>query len=109
MEPDLSRRKREMLQTLLEKTAGLPEDRVFFQPPSGISMAYPAVVYSRGSADNDFADNLPYRTMQAYTVTVIHADPDNEIRDRIAALRYCRFDRWYAADGLNHDVYTLYF
>ena len=45
----------------------------------------------------------------AYTVMVIHDDPDNVIRDKIAALPYCSFDRWYANDGLNHDVYTLHF
>lgn len=50
-----------------------------------------------------------YRGSQAYTVTVIHKDPDNDIRSKIAALPYCSFDRWYANDGLNHDVYTLYF
>ena len=28
---------------------------------------------------------------------------------KIAALPYCSFDRWYATDGLNHYVYTLFF
>lgn len=44
-----------------------------------------------------------------YTVTVIHKDPDNDIRSKIASLPYCAHDRWYANDGLNHDAYTLYF
>jgi hypothetical protein len=94
---------------LLEETSGLSTNDVHFQPPNGMGMAYPAIVYSRSRAKTDFADNLPYRSAQSYTVTVIHPDPDNAIRDKIAALPYCSFDRWYAADGLNHDVYTLFF
>lgn len=82
-----------------------------FQPPTGMEMNFPAgvITYSRGRAETQFADNLPFHRAQSYTVTVIHPDPDNVIKDKIAALPYCAFDRWYAADGLNHDVYTLFF
>lgn len=72
-------------------------------------MTYPAITYSRSREAKQFADNLPYRDAQGYTVIVIHKDPDNAIRSKIAALPYCSFDRWYANDGLNHDVYTLFF
>lgn len=67
------------------------------------------ITYSRSREAKQFADNLPYRSAQGYTVTVIHKDPDNVIRSKIAALPYCSYDRWYATDGLNHDVYTLFF
>lgn len=43
-----------------------------------------------------------------YTVTVIHKDPDNEIRSKISAMPYCDFNRWFPADGLNHDVFTIF-
>lgn len=109
MEPVLSKPRRLLLQKLLEDISGLPESQVHFQPPTGMEMEWPVVTYSRGRADTDFADNLPYRSAQSYTVTVIHPDPDNEIKDKVAALPYCSFDRWYATDGLNHDVYTLFF
>lgn len=101
--------RRYLLQALLEETSGLPESKVHFQPPNGTEMTWPAVTYSRASEDVSYADNHKYRGSQAYTVTVIHKDPDNDIRSKIAALPYCSFDRWYANDGLNHDVYTLYF
>jgi len=109
MEPVPSLPRRLLLQTLLEETSGLPEAQVHFQPPNGTQMVYPAVVYSLARAETQFADNLPYRRAQAYTVTVIDEDPDTGIRDEIAALPYCSFDRWYATDGLNHYVYTLFF
>ena len=107
MEVDLNSRLK--LQTLLEEASGLPEERVHFQPGPDTEMRYPAIVYSRGREAKQFADNVPYRSAHGYTVTVIDRDPDNDIRTKIAALPYCSFDRWYANDGLNHDVYTLFF
>lgn len=109
MEPVLSLPRRLELQALLKTISGLSDDNVHFQPPDGTQMEYPAITYSRSREAKQFADNLPYRSAQGYTVTVIHPDPDNEIKDKVAALPYCAFDRWYATDGLNHDVYTLFF
>lgn len=101
--------RREQLQALLQEVSGYPESQVHFQPPNGMEMEYPAIVYSRRRAETDFADNLPYHVTQGYTVTVIDKDPDNDVRSKIAALPYCSHERWYANDGLNHDVYTLFF
>lgn len=101
--------RRLLLQALLEQVSGLPETQVHYQPPTGTEMVWPTIVYSRSRPEIRHADNRPYLSAQGYTVTVIHTDPDNDIRDRIAALPYCSFDRWYANDGLNHDVYTLYY
>lgn len=109
MEPEPSLPRRLLLQKHLETISGLPESQVHFQPPNGTQMVYPAIVYSLARAETQFADNLPYRRAQAYTVTVIDADPDTGIRDEVAAQPYCSFDRWYANDGLNHYVYTLFF
>lgn len=99
------------LQTLLQEISGLPESQVHFQPPTGMEMNFSqgVITYSRNREAKQFADNLPYRSAMGYTVTVIHKDPDNDIRVKVAALPYCSFDRWYANDGLNHDVFTLFF
>lgn len=112
MEPKTPLQKRLEVQEFLQQISGLPESKVHFQPPNGTKMDYTgdgAIVYSRDREVKQFADNLPYHVRQSYTVTVIHLDPDNEIKDKVAALPYCSFDRWYATDGLNHDVYTLFY
>lgn len=96
-------------QELLQEVSGLEEEAVHFQPPSGTQMSYPAITYSRSRPETDFADNLKYRNSQGYTVTVIDYDPDNVIREKIANIRYSSFDRFYTADGLNHDVFTIFF
>jgi hypothetical protein len=82
---------------------------VYFQPPEGLSMEYPCIVYRRDTADTIHADNGPYSITKRYLVTVIDKDPDSAIPDGVAALPMCVHNRFYAKDHLNHDVYMLYF
>lgn len=95
------------LQTLLEGILGL--DNVYFQPPATLQMAYPCIVYKRDAMNVKFADDKPYKLRTRYQVIVIDRDPDSVIPDRIKALPLCRFDRFYTADNLNHDVFNLFF
>lgn len=95
------------LQRLLEHV--LHGERVYYQPPESIKMKYPAIIYQRSDIRNLFADDHPYRQSTAYQVTVVDKDPDSEIVKRVARLPMCRFDRHYTADGLNHDVFIIYF
>lgn len=82
---------------------------VYFQPPANLQMKYPAIVYQRDNAVSEFANNEPYRYTKRYQVTVIDRDPDSPIPDKVAALPTSSFRRNFAADNLNHDVFTLYF
>jgi hypothetical protein len=95
------------LQQLLEETLG--SDKVYFQPPSNVTMVYPAIVYNRDQLETTFANDKPYTTRTRYQVTVIDRSPDSEIVGRVAALPLCRHERFFATSGLNHDVFTLYF
>lgn len=99
--------RRNDLQKLLIKILG--SKNVYFQPPESVKMKYPAIVYNWSSEDVRFADNLPYNRQRAYTVTVIDRNPDSEIPDRIAELPFCKLERPYVADNLNHWPYTLYY
>lgn len=84
-------------------------DNVYFQPPSNIKMEYPCIKYSRNDAFTDFADNNPYSFTKQYIVTVIDRDPDSSIPALVKELPACVFDRYYAADNLNHDVFRISF
>lgn len=95
-------------QTRLQEVSGLGEPDVHFQPPTGTQMSYPAITFSRNREAIQFADNLPYHGAMGYTVTVIHKDPDNDIQSKISVMPYCKRERWYPADGLNHDVFTIF-
>src|SRR5262245_4638218 len=99
---------RSELQTLLETILG--SDNVYFQAPPDNQMEYPAIVYRRDDINAKFADNSPYRLTRRYLVTLIGRNPDNDtVLDQIASLPLCSFNRFFAADNLNHDVFILYF
>ena len=95
------------LHQLLEDTLGT--ENVYFQPPANVMMKYPCIVYHRDSADVQHADNYPYNYTKRYRITVIDQNPDSPFPDKVGLLPLCTFDRFFTADNLNHDVYTLFF
>lgn len=95
------------LQALLIATLG--SSNVYFQPPPTVQMKYPCIIYKRSDVKTKFADNNPYSREKSYQVTVIDSDPDSLIPDKVGMLPKCAFDRFFTADGLNHDVFNLYF
>lgn len=99
-------RPRSELQALL---ATFGAKKVYFQPPSNASMEYPCICYELEDESVQYADDSPYRRNYRYMVTVIDRNPDSAIKDLVAQLPYCAFNRFFAADNLNHFVYNLYF
>lgn len=95
------------LQALLEELLG--SSNVYFQPPNTFQMEYPCIVYQRDNARTEFADNKPYTFTNRYMVTVMDRNPDSLIPARVAAVPQCEFNRFYIAEGINHDAFTLYF
>ncbi len=93
------------LQSLLEAIT----ERVYFQPPVNIQIQYPCIVYARDNSKSEFADNRPYSRTKRYQVTVITRNPDSDLPDTVEELPLCSFDRHFAADNLNHYVFTLFF
>lgn len=84
-------------------------DNVYFQPAENVKLVYPCIIYNRDYLETKFADNEPFSLTKRYMVTVIDRDPDSDIPDRVAELPMSTFNRFYAADGLNHDVYQVFF
>lgn len=87
----------------------LGSNNVYFQPPPTVKMQYPCIIYHRDDIHTDHADNNPYKNRTRYLVKVVDSDPDSELPAKVGELPMCVFDRFYTADNLNHDVYTLYF
>ena len=84
-------------------------ENVYFQPPESVKMNYPAIVYRLANIKTAYGDNLPYMLDHSYALTYITRDPDDPVRDILAALPMCSFSRHYTADGLNHYSYTIYY
>lgn len=100
---------REKLGDLLEDILGEHKGNCYFEPPDGMEMNYPCIIYELSNALVQHADNFPYLIDKRYILTVIDRDPDSEIRDRVLELPKCSFDRAFTSDNLNHYVFTLYF
>lgn len=86
----------------------LGSDNVYFQPPASVKMKYDAIRYERSNIRPTFADDIPYKFDDTYSITAIYRDPDSDLPRKIAGLPMCSFDRHYTANNLNHDVFTLY-
>lgn len=99
--------RRSRLQNLLEEILG--SDEVHFQPSENVAMVYPAIVYGRDGAWRVSADNTGYHRVQRYQVTLISRDPDHPAVEKLGLLPLCTDSRSFTADGLNHDVFELYY
>lgn len=95
------------LQSKLEKLLG--SRNVYYSSPESIKLEYPAIKYSKTGIESKFANNKVYSKMNRYEIIVIDKKPDNPIIEKLLELPYCSHDRYYRADNLNHDVFTLYF
>lgn len=95
------------LQAMLEELLG--SRNVYFQPPSSVKMKYPAIVYSRKNIENVHADDAVYLQKSCYELIVIDTNPECEHVEKVYKLPYCRFDRHYTKDNLNHDAFTIYY
>lgn len=85
------------------------DPHVYFQPPPNVQMEYPAIVYQRDSGRTRFAADKPYTYDQRYQVSVIDRDPDSVIPVRVSKLPQCIYNRFFVVNGLNHDVFAIYF
>lgn len=95
------------LQRELEDLLQIP---VYYQPPESIRMTYPCLVYNDGGLNIDRADNLAYKIIKKYDVTIIdrHAENDYSLT-MIRHFPNCTKTNHTRADGLHHDHLTLYY
>lgn len=101
-------RPRTDLQTILEDLLG--SRNVYYQPPEGTQMRYPAIRYERDRNWDIWGNNRKYLKYAGYMVTVIGTDPELPVLDGIEdEIPKSSFVRHYIADNLNHDVYLIYF
>lgn len=89
----------------------LGSNSVYYQPPESIKLRYPAIVYDMYRINQRFADNLNYRIMPAYSVTIIDQSTDLDWVDKMFEefQKYCSLERTYNADNLVHYSFILYY
>lgn len=85
----------------------LGSSNVYFQPPSGQRILYPAIVYARAPYDRISADNIGYIIKDKYLVTHITKDPNSLTPRMILEQLGTRQEQAYQKDGLYHTVFTM--
>ncbi len=81
---------------------------VYYQPPEGMKLDYPAIVYHRNTTRQTYADNVPYFNRPMYTITVISKEVDGPIVDALLLWPKCSHNRHFKKDNLCHDTFELY-
>lgn len=89
------------------KTGG-KVNNVYFQPPSGVTLVYPCIVYSMEYISSMKADNRGYIKHPTYKLTYIDTRPDSNIPEKICDMPNCRMSNTYTADGLYHYPFNIY-
>ena len=84
------------------------DTHVYYNSTENVRMKYPAIRYSRAKIDNKHADDSVYMQKRSYTVIVIDYDADSSIVEKVSKLPQCVHNRFYKANNLNHDVFTIY-
>ena len=83
---------------------------VYFQPPETLKLTYPCIVYERHDIDNTHADNDVYMEPVKYRVTIIDQNPDSQLVEKMNHFGHnVRFVRHFATEGLNHDIFDIYY
>lgn len=100
--------RRYKLQDILESI--LSSSQVYYNPPEGQKLTYPCIIYSLEGEDKEKADNIRYKVMNRYSITVIYKNADSTItNDILNSFNYVSFDRQYKSDNLYHDAITLFY
>lgn len=92
---------------MLRRVSEIPN--IYFQPPSNIRMQYPCIVYKRETINNRVSDNSVYNQHVYYQVTVIDQKPNSIYTDRISKIVNSRHIRNFETEGLNHDIFRIYY
>lgn len=83
-------------------------NNVYFQPPSGVKLVYPCIVYELQYISSSKADNLGYIKHPTYKLTYIDTRPDSNIPEKICEMPSCRMNNTYTVDGLYHYAFNIY-
>lgn len=82
---------------------------VYYRPKNNITMTYPAIRYTGGKIDTQFANNKPYLSKTEYEIIYISQTIDYAVINKIMSLPFCSHTRRYDANNLHHEVFRIYY
>lgn len=87
----------------------LGSNNVYYQPPESIKLVYPCIIYKRVGIDADFANGQKYGYKTKYQVTCVDKNPDSAWVFGVFNLPMCSYLTRFTKDGLNQDLFQIYF
>lgn len=109
MESQPTKSERLLLDEVLRDILGEHRDNCYFSPPDKMKLKYPCIVYRLSSINSINADNIKYKTLEGYDVTVMDHNPDSELYKKVFNLPYSAFNRNFTSGGLNNWVFKVYY
>ena len=104
----MARTRQTLHQKLCEVLGEDLKDHCYYDPPA--RMKFPCIRYENSKDEILYGDNKRYKLEREWTITIIDPDPDSKIPAKLMeTFDYCTKDREFAADGLHHFIYTLYY
>lgn len=98
----------EVLAGIIGITESDGDRHIYLNPPPSVRMRYPAIKYSLNNIDPKYANGSVYKMAPSYQVILIDPVVDTKYLEPILQIPYCKFNRFYIADNLNHWVFTIY-
>lgn len=98
-----------LLDEIFRDILGENRENCYFSPPDKMKMKYPCIVYRLSSIEAIRADNIKYRALEGYDVTVMDRDPDSELRRKVFDLPFSTFNRSFTSGGINNWVFKVYY
>lgn len=95
------------MQEYLQQLLG--SKNVYFQPPEGMRISYPAFIYNPSKRGDRFANNSRYLKRRSYFVQYVSPTYDERFVESILDQDYCSFDRYFAKDDLHHFNFTMFY
>ena len=111
-DPNLSRRRRlrfrqQLERILLDSGQSAGNLHLYFEPPTSVSMKFPAIIYTKNRIENRNANNRVYKQDDEYLVTVVDKDPDSAINRAVSMLPKSRWERGFVSNNMHHFIYTI--
>lgn len=96
------------LQLILESID--PKAKVYYQPPSSLSIVYPCMIYKDAPSHINRASDGLYRYVRCYELSYISKSPNMEIsKEILSRFNYSKMNSSYVSDGLIHSIFTIYY
>lgn len=113
--PDKAQKRLELQKFLETLTAeyvreGDKTKHVYFNPPTGMQLECPCIIYEEGRPTVYHADNTKYFTFLHWKLTTLTRDPEAlDLAPKVMEIPRSYLDSPpYKVDGLVHHVFSLY-